>query len=150
MKAEAETPAKGLGDESRWDENGDLIQPDPATIAAVAAASAAAVTAESLARWDRQQKQEQEQRLRQLLVEMKEAVEDDGDRDVGRHRPALRRGSSTVDSHRSSSRVSISGSGMFQALATDSNLLLGYPIDDVFETVVFELSMCISFAHHLR
>ena len=104
----AATAAAGkgpLGDERKWDENGYLIEPDPA-------AAAAAVTAESLARWNRQQKQEQEQRLRQLIVQMKEAVE--GDCDVGGRRPTLRRASSSsVDSRRSSGRVSISGSGMF-------------------------------------
>lgn len=114
-KEAAATAAAGkgpLGDERKWDENGYLIEPDPATVAAAAAASAAAVTAESLARWNRQQKQEQEQRLRQLIVQMKEAVE--GDCDVGGRRPTLRRGSSSsVDSRRSSGRVSISGSGMF-------------------------------------
>lgn len=83
-------------------------------IAAAAAASAAAVTADSLARWNQQQKQEQEQRLRQLIAEIKEAVDGDGGGcSVGRRRPTLQRGGSSVDSRRSSSsRVSISGSGM--------------------------------------
>lgn len=101
--------APGVGVESKWDEDGDMIEPDPATIAAAAAASAAAATAESIARWNQQQKQEQEQRLRELIAKMRETV-DEGD-DVGSRRPTLRRGSSSVDSRGSSSRFSISGSG---------------------------------------
>lgn len=126
MKVAERAKGNGLGDESTWNKNGELIEPNPATIAAAAAASAAAVTAESLARWNLQQKQEQEQGLRKLIVEMKEAVEGgDGDSDVNGHRPTLRRGGSSVGSGRSG-RFSISGSGMFQDLETDPICLQSY------------------------
>eukprot|EP00903_Cladosiphon_okamuranus_P015639 g14441.t1 len=117
VQAAAASAGKGLLDESKWDENGEFIQPDPAMIASAAAASAAAVTTGTLARWNQQQNQEQ--RLRQLLDEMKEALDgDDGDDDVCGRRSTLRRGVSSVDSHRSSgSRVSISGSGIYRNLA---------------------------------
>eukprot|EP00752_Nemacystus_decipiens_P013392 g11857.t1 len=109
------TEGNVLDDDRKWDENGDFIEPDAAAVAAAAAASAAAVTAESLARWNRQQTHEQQQHLRQLIVEMKEAVGGEGD--VGGRRPTLRRGSSSVDSRTSNGRVSISGSGIFRELA---------------------------------
>lgn len=117
----APVPGDDLRDDSKWDEDGFLKEPDAAMIEAAAAAASAS----SIARWNQQQRQEQEQRLRQLMVEMKDAIKGGGGGggggDADGCRPTLRRGSSSVDSRGSSAsgggnvsgRGSISGSGMW-------------------------------------
>ncbi|CAM9120069.1 unnamed protein product [Pylaiella littoralis] len=121
----APVPGDDLRDDSKWDEDGFLKEPDAAMIEAAAAAASAS----SIARWNQQQRQEQEQRLRQLMVEMKDAIKGGGGGggggDADGCRPTLRRGSSSVDSRGSSAsgggnvsgRGSISGSGIYRDLA---------------------------------
>lgn len=105
----APTAGHDLSDESKWEEDGVLQKPDAAATAAEAAGAASAL---SLARWNQQQEEEQAQELRELMAEMKDAI-DGGAVDGAGRRPTFRRSSSGGSSRSASTsgRGSISGSG---------------------------------------
>ncbi|CAN0173063.1 unnamed protein product [Scytosiphon promiscuus] len=67
----APSAGHGLGDGSKRDADGGLVKPDPAAVAAAATGDASAL---SLARWNHQQEKEQVQRLQELIVETKHAI----------------------------------------------------------------------------